>query len=140
VEAGNDIVSWLKNGSAQVALNATVTDDGFLVPYTVKWTVMTEPSPGMAVLADPKAEVTTVTLKAVGQYVLKLEANDGEYTGSDTVTINVYVNSCEAAKSLPGYQPLPGDLNGDCVVNNADLAILQAHWLQCNALDCNDVK
>jgi T5SS/PEP-CTERM-associated repeat protein len=140
VEAGNEIVSWLKNGSAQVALNATVTDDGFLVPYTVKWTVMTEPSPGMAVLADPKAEDTTVTLKAVGQYVLKLEANDGEYTGSDTITINVYVNSCEAAKSLPGYQPLPGDLNGDCVVNDADLAILQAHWLQCNALDCNDVK
>jgi len=26
------------------------------------------------------------------------------------------------------------------VVNDADLAILQAHWLQCNALDCNDVK
>jgi hypothetical protein len=140
VKAGDDVVTWLKNGSAEVALKATVTDDGFLSPYTAKWTVASEPSPGMAALANPEAENTAVTLKATGQYDLKLEANDGEYTGSDTVTINVFTNSCEAAKSLPGYQPLPGDLNGDCVVNDADLAILQANWLKCNALDCNDVK
>ena len=140
VKAGDDVVSWLKDGSAKVALDATVTDDGFLKPYTVNWTVVSEPSPGMAVLTNSKAEDTVVTLKATGQYDLKLEANDGEYTGSDTITVNVYANSCEAAQSLPGYQPLPGDLNGDCVVNDADLAILQAHWLQCNALDCNDVK
>jgi T5SS/PEP-CTERM-associated repeat protein len=140
VNAGNDVVTWLKNGVAAVALDATVTDDGFLQPYTVKWSVVSEPSPGMTVLTNPTTEDTMVTLKATGQYVLKLEAYDGEYTGSDTITINVYANSCEAAKSLPGYQPLPGDLNGDCVVNDADLAILQAHWLQCNALDCNDVK
>jgi len=140
VAAGDDVVTWLKDGSASVALNATVTDDGFLTPYTTKWSVVSEPSPGMAVLTNPKAQDSVVTLKATGQYDLKLEAYDGEYTGSDTITINVYANSCEAAKSLPGYQPLPGDLNGDCVVNDADLAILQAHWLQCNALDCNDVN
>ena len=140
VKAGDDAVTWLKQGSAEVALKSAVTDDGFLTPYTVKWTVVSEPGPGMAALANPGTENTAATFKAAGQYELKLEANDGEYTGSDTVTINVFVNSCEAAKSLPGYQPLPGDLNGDCVVNDADLAILQAHWLQCNALDCNDVK
>ena len=102
--------------------------------------MVTEPSPGAAALTDAKAENTLVTFGAVGQYELKLEANDGEYTGSDTVLVNVYADSCEAAKSLPGYEPLPGDLNGDCIVNDADLAILQAHWLQCNALDCNEVK
>jgi hypothetical protein len=139
VKAGDD-VTWLKKGSAEVALKATVTDDGFLSPYTAKWIVVSEPSPGMAALANPKQENTTVTLKATGQYDLKVEANDGEYTGSDTVAINVFADSCEAAKSLPGYQPLPGDLNGDCVVNDADLAILQANWLKCNTLDCNDVK
>jgi hypothetical protein len=140
VNAGDDVVTWLKKGSAEVALKAMVTDDGFLSPYTAKWTVVSEPSPGMAVLTDPKAENTLATFKAAGQYDLMLEANDGEYTGSDTVTINVFADSCEAAKSLPGYQPLPGDLNGDCIVNDADLAILQANWLKCNALDCNDVK
>jgi hypothetical protein len=140
VQAGDDAVAWLKDGSAKVALDAVVTDDGFLKPYTASWTVVSEPSPGMAVLTNPKAQNTVVTLKAVGAYELMLEANDGEYTGSDTITVNVYANSCEAAKSLPGYQPLPGDLNGDCVVNDADLAILQANWLKCNALDCNDVN
>lgn len=45
-----------------------------------------------------------------------------------------------ATKSLPSYQPLLSDLNGDCVVDDADLAILQSNWLKCSALNCNDVK
>jgi len=140
VNVGDDVVAWLKDGSAKVALNAAVIDDGFLKPYTVSWSIVSEPAPGAAALTNPKVERTTATFKATGAYELKLEANDGEYTGSDTVTVNVYANSCEAAKAQPGYQPLPGDLNGDCVVNDADLAILQANWLKCNALDCNDVR
>ena len=139
VNAGGDVVTWLTGGVVAVALDATVTDDGFLKPYTAKWTVVSEPNQTTVVFANAAAEDTTVTLNGLGQYVLKLEANDGEYTGSDTVTINVYNDSCEAAQSLPGYVPLPGDLNGDCRVNDADLAILQAHWLECSALDCNDV-
>ena len=43
----------------------------------------------------------------------------------DTVTINVYNDSCQAAQSLPGYQPLVGDLNGDCRADDTDLALLQ---------------
>ena len=43
----------------------------------------------IAVIADPTAEQTMVTVFAEGVYVLQLEANDGEYTGSDTMTINV---------------------------------------------------
>ncbi|MCU0913916.1 MAG: hypothetical protein MUC88_05050 [Planctomycetes bacterium] len=140
VTVGEDVISWLKNGTAQVALNGIVTDDGFLKPYTVNWSVVSAPAGATAVLANAKVNNTAVTLNATGEYVLKLEANDGEYTGSDTLTINVYKDSCEAAKAVPGYQPLPGDLNGDCIVNNADLAILQSNWLKCNALDCNDVN
>ncbi len=140
VKAGDDDVAGLKDGSAKVTLNASVTDDGFLQPYTAQWSVVSKPNQGMAVLTNPKAPNTVVTLKATGQYELRLEANDGECTGSDTVRISVFANSCEAAKSLPGYQPLPGDLNGDCVVNDADPAILQSNWLKCSALDCNDVK
>jgi len=36
--------------------------------------------------------------------------------------------------------PIPSDLKGDCRVNDADMAILQSHWLECNALDCNSVQ
>ena len=44
----------------------------------------------IAVIADPTALQTTVTVSAEGTCVLQLEADDGEYTSSDTMTINVY--------------------------------------------------
>jgi len=133
-DAGADIVTWLQNGSRTGALDATVSDDGGAGSYTVTWTVVKEPQQGTAVIKAPNAEDTSVTLSAVGQYILQLDASDGEYTGSDTVTINVYHDSCEAAKSVPGYQPLVGDLNGDCRVDDLDLALLQQNWLKDNSL------
>jgi len=89
---------------------------------------------GPVVIETPTAEDTNVTLSALGEYVLQLEAFDGEYTSSDTVTINVYRDGCEAAKSLPDYVPLVGDLNGDCKVDDADMALLQENWLEENSL------
>lgn len=134
VNAGADIVTWLQDGSRTANLDATVTDED---AYTVKWTVVSEPNGAPApVIQAATAEDTTVTLSATGRYVLQLEASDGEYIGSDTVTIDVYNSSCEAARSLPGYTPIPGDVNGDCRVNDADMAILQQHWLECNDLVC----
>ena len=138
VYAGADVVTWLEEGVVRTGnLDATVTDDGFISPYTVQWTVVSEPndpnSPD-AVITDPIAKDTTITLSARGEYVLQLEAFDGEYTGSDTVTINVYNDSCEAAQSLPDYLPLIGDLNEDCKVDEDDLALLEENWLIDNSL------
>jgi hypothetical protein len=138
VYAGADVVTWLEDGFVRTGnLDATVTDDGFISPYTVQWTVVSEPndpnSPD-AVIAEPTAEDTIITLSARGEYVLQLDAFDGEYTGSDTVTINVYNDSVEATWSLPDYEPLVGDLNGDCKVDEADLALLMEDWLQDNSL------
>jgi hypothetical protein len=114
VDAGKDVVTWLADGVRVGNLDATVTDDGAISPYTVEWTVVSEPNEGTAVIETASAEDTSITLSALGEYVLQLEASDGEYSGSDTVTINVYSDSCEAAQSLPDYEPLVGDLNGDC--------------------------
>jgi len=134
VDAGANAVTWLVDGVMTKTLDATVTDDE---AYTVQWTVLSEPddpnSPD-AVIADPSAEDTSITLSAYGEYVLQLEAFDGEYSGSDTVTINVYNDGCEAAQSLPDYEPSPGDLNGDCIVDELDLAILEADWLKDTSL------
>jgi hypothetical protein len=152
VEAGLDVPTWLTNGSVAVALAGTVTDAD---PTTSLWTVSAFdpndpsdpnelipaadfPGPIPAVIANADRTAATVTLSALGTYQLKLAANDGEYTGSDTLLIKVFRNHCEAAKSLPGYVPIPGDINGDCIVNDLDLAILQANWLKCNGLDCPD--
>ncbi len=89
---------------------------------------------GPVVIETPTAEDTNVTLSRLGEHVLQLEAFDGEYTGSDTVMINVYRDGCEAAKSLPDYEPSPGDLNGDCVVDDLDMALLQEDWLEDTSL------
>jgi hypothetical protein len=134
VDAGADIVTWLEGGPRTGDLDATVIDDGAISPYTVEWTVVSEPNEGDAVIETATAEDTNVTLAAPGEYVLQLEAFDGEYTGSDTVTINVYNDSCEAAQSLPGYVPLVGDLNGDCRVDEADMTLLEENWLKDNTL------
>jgi hypothetical protein len=130
VDAGADVVTWLEEGARDGNLDATVTDND---AYTVQWTVVSEPydpnNPD-AVISDPSTEDTTITLSAIGEYVLQLEASDGEYTGSDMVTINVYIDGCEAAKSMPDYVPLPGDINGDCIFDQRDLDILNEDWLK----------
>jgi hypothetical protein len=127
------VTTWLTDGTVDVDLDATVTDDG--VGYSLAWTVVSEPDEATTVIGDAAAEDTIVSLNATGQYVLQLEADDGEYTGSNTVTINVFNDGCEAAKSLPDFQLIPGDINEDCIVNDLDLAILEAHWLESNALE-----
>jgi len=131
VDAGNDLVTWLVDGVRTGNLDATVTDAD---AYTVQWTVVSEPNEGTAVIETATAEDTSITLSALGEYVLQLDAFDGEYTGSDTVTINVYNDGCQAAQALPDYEPFPGDLNGDCIVDDLDLAILQEDWLKDNSL------
>ena len=135
VDAGDDLVTWLgEDGTRIKSVDATITDNS---AYTAQWTVISEPNDPNnpdAVITDPSAEDTSITLSALGEYVLQLDAFDGEYTGSDTVMINVYIDGCEAAKSLPDYVPLVGDLNGDCKVDEADMALLEENWLKDNSL------
>jgi len=95
VNAGPDISTFLQDGTRTGPVSGIVTDDGAIQPYTVTWSVVEQPSdadPALpnAVIADPTALQTTVTVSAEGIYVLQLEANDGEYTSSDTMTINVH--------------------------------------------------
>jgi hypothetical protein len=70
------------------------------------------PAAGTAMFTPPSAdqEDLIVTLTATGEYVLKLEANDGELTGAGTITINVSEGACEAAKATPGFELLTGDI------------------------------
>lgn len=45
--------------------------------------------PGTVTFADPKAAVTTATLSAPGEYVLKVTAEDGEAAAASTVAVKV---------------------------------------------------
>jgi hypothetical protein len=139
VDAGEDVMTWLDLG-VEVPLAGTVLD---VDPTTTLWTVVSEPNDPNnpdAVIADPTALNTTITLSALGEYVLQLDANDGEYDAEpDQITISFFSDHCAAAQSQPGWQPLIGDINLDCVVDQADLDILLERWLNCNALDCPDI-
>jgi len=135
VDAADDVTTWLEDGSREVAISATVDDSD---PTTTLWTVVSEPNEGTAVIADAAQLDTTVTLTETGAYVLQIEASDGEYTGSDTVTITVFADSCLAAQSSPEFEFIVGDLNHDCIVDDLDMELLQENWLECNALDCPD--
>jgi len=146
VSAGEDITTWLENGSVTVTLAGTVNEAADTTWSVISFepedpNMSTDPA-AVAVIADPKALNTTVTLSALGEYVLQLDANDGELDAIPSqMTINVYADSCLAAQSLPDYIPFPGDIDGDCDVDQDDLDLLMADWLKCNALggcDPND--
>ena len=131
---------WLTGGTVDVNLDGTVTDD-FTAEPTPKWSVVSEPNEGTAIIDDVNAVDTFVTFTKIGEYTLRLTADDGELVdnvGSAKITIEVFENSCEAAKSLPGFVPIPGDLNADCRKNFFDFELFAAGWLDCNALDCGE--
>ncbi len=130
--------AWLTDGTGQTALDATVTDDATPSP-TLAWSVIGEPNEGAASIASPTSADTIVTFTELGSYTLQLTADDGEAAeniGTSNITIEVFNDSCEAAQSLPGYAPIPGDINADCKVDFLDFAILAGGWLECSALDC----
>ena len=74
----------IETSSNSVALAPEVTDatSGIL---SYQWSK--ESGPGSATFSPSNAVSSTVTLGQTGTYVLKLAANDGELTGSDTVTV-----------------------------------------------------
>ena len=132
VAAGGDVTAWLIDGKAAIDLAGTVEDDGRPAPYTVLWTVTAKPEAGTVEFTPAAADTESISavFTGAGDYVIELAANDSADTGTDTITIHVFENACEATKSLPSYVPLVGDLNEDCQVDDLDLALLEANWLK----------
>jgi PKD repeat protein len=65
-----------------------VTDDGLAnATPTTSWTKVS--GPGTVAFGNAAATDTTVTFSQVGTYVLRLTANDGQLSASDTITIIV---------------------------------------------------
>lgn len=136
-DAGADVFTWLVDGSRVVVLGATVTDDGFPNPpgeYTISWAVTGGDTESIAI-TDPAVEDAEVTVTALGTYELELTTNDSALSASDTVTVNVYENGCDAAKAA-GVELLVGDFNEDCVVDIGDAMVMAGDWLSCISLDC----
>ncbi len=138
VEAGDDVSTYLVAGTAVANLNATVSDDNFPNPpgaYTLSWAVTGGIIFPPLSFDDSTVEDPEVTATAAGTYILTLTANDSALSASDTVTVTVYEDGCEAAKA-GGVPLLVGDVNEDCSVNFGDVALVAADWLMCISLDC----
>ena len=132
VNAGEDASCCLTAGSCFVDLDGTVINPPGAPAETTLWTAIS--GPGAVVFGDASQVDTTATFTVAGSYVLQLEA-DNTYVGTDTVSIEVYANACDAAKAEPGYASIPGDVNVDCYVNLSDFSLMATHWLECNSLD-----
>ena len=103
VSAGADQNIVLPQNS--VALNGTVTDDGFPSGGTLSqfWSMVS--GPGKVVFANPQAAVTTATFSAVGTYVLRLTASDSELRSSSDVTIKVSSAATPGGVFITGHDP-----------------------------------
>jgi RHS repeat-associated protein len=112
VSAGDDINQDL----SPVTLHGSASDpDGRLSPLTVWWTKVS--GPGDATFVNPNDPATTVTFSQAGNYVLRLFANDGEFTVSDDVNIGV----C-AQKPLPLDMIILLDVSGSMTSDTESFA------------------
>lgn len=137
VWAGQNVVTWLENGTASVSIAANI--DWFNPQSAIEWTVVSMPAgapEGSIQLSNAAVEDPTVTISYAGKpYVLKLKAADaGGLFAEDTMQIDVYADSCIAAQNILGYQSKAGDLNRDCRVNLDDFQVLATDWLDADYL------
>jgi PKD repeat protein len=92
VDAGLKQNVWLASGTVNAVMNATVTDDNLPNPpaaVTYLWTV--DSGSGTVVFTPNATSLNpTATFTTAGDYVLKLTANDSQFSSSDTVTIRVF--------------------------------------------------
>ena len=132
VDAGEADDTWLTDGTVDIELLGVLTkDDGRPTAATTRWTVTGEPSPGAATFVTDPNDNLDVTVRATqaGTYELTLTADDTVYTGSDTVSILVYNDWCDALRTTQSLVPHETDYNGDCVTDIHDFAILAGEWM-----------
>ncbi|HSD56040.1 MAG TPA: hypothetical protein VLA92_02720, partial [Candidatus Saccharimonadales bacterium] len=84
VSAGYDTSG---NSSSGAYVEGSVFDDGKKEPVVNTWSKVS--GPGVATFDDPHSTSTHVSFDKLGTYTLKLSAYDGEFTGTDTVIVEV---------------------------------------------------
>jgi RHS repeat-associated protein len=100
VVSASDIVATI-NTPAQ--LNGSVTENGLPLGghLTSMWSVLS--GPGTVVFVDASSPVTSVTFSAVGTYVLRLSASDGQLSTSTTITALVGDVQCVTSNNGTDY-------------------------------------
>ncbi len=134
VDAGDNRITW--SGGA-VTLDPDVVNNDTQIPQgnlLYAWTA----SPSAGVVFTPNANVeaplVTITKAAAAgdanEFTLTLAVTlEGQRTESDTMTIYVYDDSCQAGKSIGSVAIGASDFNGSCFTDFDDFAVLAAAWL-----------
>jgi len=103
VDAGPDVEVEI---DVPVALNAAVSDDGFPDgTLTFAWTQ--ESGPATVFFSQPSGEDTSISCPAVGEYVLRLTASDGDLSSFDEVVVTAVE---ELELSIQILSPSAGDV------------------------------
>jgi len=86
VHAGQDKTAVLSQGT--VVLDGIAVDDGLPTnTLIVTWTV--DSGPGIVNFTDDSSPSTNASFSEIGNYILRLSADDGELSSSDTVAITI---------------------------------------------------
>ena len=96
---------------SEPATLAGIVGDDDLPPggvVTSTWTLVS--GPGTVTFAEPESATTTATFSAIGAYVLRLSASDGDLGASDDVTITV--NEAPGSNNAPDMPVLIAPANG----------------------------
>lgn len=108
VDAGPDQTVTLPNSI--VNLLGIASDDGLpAATLAISWSQVSGPAP--VTFQNPYALQTSASLPIAGTYQLQITANDGELSGTDTVTIIVAANSVTSIVVSPSSATiLPGGI------------------------------
>jgi hypothetical protein len=134
------MISW---SGALVALDPTVVNNDTTEPQgalTYLWTA--EPSG----IGDPNLDVaiTGATTENASVTITKTEPTGdatvvtmtlavtlpGKDPVTDTMTIEVYDDACQAAKAAGPVELDPTDIDGNCITAFPDFALMAATWLE----------
>ncbi|MGH7787861.1 MAG: RHS repeat-associated core domain-containing protein [Candidatus Binatia bacterium] len=101
VNAGADVLTAFDQQPA--TLSGSASDDGRPSPamLALRWEKVS--GPGSVTFGAPAAATTSGMFTAIGVYVLRFSADDGERTGSDEVTVGV---DLAAANLAPTLEPI----------------------------------
>jgi hypothetical protein len=152
-DAGANQYVWLVGGEGHFTLSGSYTDDGKSPITRAEYIEGTHQKAGGTVVTmgtqtwNPAARTVTVDVTvsnpvvgqtATGWYGFILEVEDAVGVGTDGVNAGVYGTCLEAALEDPADNTIEtnwpnghGDINGDCVTDLQDLALLASSWVTC---------
>ncbi|MBN1817113.1 MAG: LamG domain-containing protein [Sedimentisphaerales bacterium] len=117
----------------QIPLNATLEDLGAPSTYTILWTTQAAPSEGVEAIFTPSDQLSTnVKFTEFGAYTLRLTVIDAEANATVVNDVQIELLSPTCQDVIDAGLLFAADMDQDCDVDLADLALMLVNWTACN--------